>query len=99
MLSLCQQRRKLAIVSVTGAEPQFRPREPRTRPWTKAEYYQMAEVGMFRDQRVELIGGEIDDASKDHGGRYANVTILKPGDSVTPLARPDLRIAVARFFA
>ena len=54
---------------------------------------------MFRDQRVELIGGEIDDASKDHGGRYANVTILKPGDSVTPLARPDLRIAVARFFA
>ncbi|HTL31437.1 MAG TPA: Uma2 family endonuclease [Tepidisphaeraceae bacterium] len=27
--------------------------------WTYAEYYRMAEMGFFRDQRVELINGEI----------------------------------------
>src|SRR3954471_22328560 len=33
--------------------------EPKTRRWTRAEYYRMAELGLFRGQRVELIGGEI----------------------------------------
>jgi Uma2 family endonuclease len=33
--------------------------EPRVRTWTKAEYYQMAELGWFRGQRAELIEGEI----------------------------------------
>lgn len=31
--------------------------EPNTRRWTRSEYYQMAESGMFRGQRVELVGG------------------------------------------
>lgn len=33
--------------------------EPRARRWTKAEYSRMGELGWFRDQRVELIEGEI----------------------------------------
>ena len=33
--------------------------KPRTRKWTRAEYYRMADLGMFRDQRVELIEGTI----------------------------------------
>src|SRR5436190_16008209 len=33
--------------------------EPRVRTWSKAEYYQMAELGWFRGQRAELIEGEI----------------------------------------
>lgn len=33
--------------------------EPRTRRWTKAEYYQMAELGWFEGQRVELVEGEV----------------------------------------
>ena len=33
--------------------------EPRTRRWTKTEYYQMGDLGWFRGQRVELIEGEI----------------------------------------
>ena len=33
--------------------------EPKKRRWTRAEYYRMAELGLFRGQRVELVGGEI----------------------------------------
>ena len=33
--------------------------EPTTRKWTRDEYYQMADMGLFQDQRVELIEGEI----------------------------------------
>jgi Uma2 family endonuclease len=33
--------------------------EPRTRHWTLAEYYQLAEEGWFQGQRVQLIEGEI----------------------------------------
>jgi Uma2 family endonuclease len=32
---------------------------PTTRRWTYQEYYQMADLGFFQDQRVELIDGEI----------------------------------------
>lgn len=32
---------------------------PSPRRWTREEYYQLAELGCFRDQRVELIDGEI----------------------------------------
>src|SRR3974390_2780815 len=32
---------------------------PRPRPWTKAEYYKMWEMGWFEGQRVELLDGEI----------------------------------------
>lgn len=33
--------------------------EPRTRRWTREEYYRMGEDGFFQDQRVELIDGEV----------------------------------------
>jgi Uma2 family endonuclease len=33
--------------------------EPTTRKWTRAEYYQLGELGFFQDERVELIDGEI----------------------------------------
>ncbi len=33
--------------------------KPQTRKWTRAEYYRMADLGLFRDQRVELIEGTI----------------------------------------
>jgi Uma2 family endonuclease len=33
--------------------------EPRTRRWTKDEYYRMAELGWFEGERVELVLGEI----------------------------------------
>jgi Uma2 family endonuclease len=39
---------------VTRVEP-----DPQSRRWTRAEYYQMAELGWFRGQRAELIDGEI----------------------------------------
>jgi Uma2 family endonuclease len=32
---------------------------PSTRRWTRAESYQLAELGLFRGQRVELLGGNI----------------------------------------
>jgi hypothetical protein len=38
--------------------------------WTYAEYYRMAEMGFFRDQKVELIDGEIIEIppqGEDHG--------------------------------
>ena len=33
--------------------------EPTSRSWTKAEYYQMDQLGWFRGQRAELVEGEI----------------------------------------
>jgi Uma2 family endonuclease len=33
--------------------------EPRTKRWTREQYYQLAEQGWFRGQRVQLIDGEI----------------------------------------
>jgi Uma2 family endonuclease len=33
--------------------------EPRVRKWTKEEYYQMADLGWFKNQRAELVEGEI----------------------------------------
>jgi hypothetical protein len=33
--------------------------EPRVRKWTKDEHYQMADLGWFRDQRAELVEGDI----------------------------------------
>ena len=33
--------------------------EPRTRRWSREEYYRMADLGWFGEQRVELIEGEI----------------------------------------
>jgi Uma2 family endonuclease len=33
--------------------------KPRQKRWTRAEYYRMADAGLFREQRVELIEGKI----------------------------------------
>jgi len=33
--------------------------EPIKRRWSREEYYRMAQAGIFRDQRVELIDGEV----------------------------------------
>ena len=33
--------------------------DPKLRRWSKSEYHEMAELGWFRDQRAELIEGEI----------------------------------------
>jgi Uma2 family endonuclease len=33
--------------------------EPQTRRWTRKEFYQLAELGLFNGQRAELIEGEI----------------------------------------
>jgi Uma2 family endonuclease len=33
--------------------------DPQVKQWTRDDYYRMAEVGLFHDQRVELIEGEI----------------------------------------
>jgi Uma2 family endonuclease len=33
--------------------------EPRVRKWTRDEYHQMGEMGLFEGQRVELIEGEV----------------------------------------
>src|SRR4051812_35216906 len=32
---------------------------PQPRKWTRAEYYQLADLGFFQGQRAELIGGDI----------------------------------------
>src|SRR5690348_16142661 len=32
---------------------------PKRHRWTRSEYYRMAEIGLFKDKRVELVGGEI----------------------------------------
>lgn len=33
--------------------------EPTTRRWTREEYHRMAELGLFLNQRVELVDGEV----------------------------------------
>ncbi|HLX62450.1 MAG TPA: Uma2 family endonuclease [Planctomycetota bacterium] len=45
--------------------------EPRTHRFTREEYYAMGDIGLFADQRVELIEGEIVEMSphnKFHAG-------------------------------
>jgi Uma2 family endonuclease len=48
---------------------------PRTRLWTRDEYYQMAELGFFQDQRVELLVGQIIEMSPQ-SSRHATVVLL-----------------------
>ena len=33
--------------------------DPKPKQWSRAEYYQMAQLGWFEDKRTELIGGEV----------------------------------------
>lgn len=48
---------------------------PRTRLWTRDEYYQMAELGFFQDQQVELLLGQIIEMSPQ-SSRHATVVLL-----------------------
>lgn len=49
--------------------------EPRLHLWTKEEYYQMAEMGLFDGKRVELIGGQVLEMSPMRSG-HATATML-----------------------
>jgi Uma2 family endonuclease len=48
---------------------------PHVRLWTRDEYYQMASLGLFRGQRVELILGQIIEMSPQ-SSRHATVVLL-----------------------
>lgn len=47
------------------------------------------------DRQLEVRRRPIPDAKRRFGHRYGDRTLLKPGDTVTPLAAPQARIAVA----
>lgn len=49
--------------------------EPRLYLWTKDEYYQMAEMGLFDGKRVELIGGQVLEMTPMRSG-HATATML-----------------------
>jgi Uma2 family endonuclease len=50
--------------------------EPTTRHFTRAEYYRMAEIGLFDGQRVELIQGEIVTMSPQNNPHALAVAII-----------------------
>jgi Uma2 family endonuclease len=50
--------------------------EPTTRKFTRGEYYQMAEMGMFQSQRVELIHGEIITMSPQNEPHALTIAII-----------------------
>src|SRR5262245_4404535 len=45
--------------------------EPQPLLWTREEYYRMAEAGLFRSRRVELLEGEIVVLSPQKSQHYA----------------------------
>jgi Uma2 family endonuclease len=47
------------------------------------------------DRQLEIRRKPVPDSSQDYGYRYADVTILFPGDSASPLAAPQAHIRVA----
>ena len=49
--------------------------EPRKRRWTSDEYQQMADAGFFRDQRVELLGGEVLEWSRQRDSHVIAVAL------------------------
>ncbi len=48
-----------ALHPVPGMGSRFPLLEPRVKQWTRAEYYRLDELGWFRNERVELVDGEI----------------------------------------
>ncbi len=47
-------------MSIQTSSEQGSPGEPRSRPWTRSEYYLAGESGVFRpDERLELIDGDV----------------------------------------
>ena len=51
--------------------------EPRLRRWTREEYHRMVELGLFHDQRVELIDGEILEMSPQEALHFATISKLQ----------------------
>ncbi len=51
----------------------------------------------LRDHVLEVHREPVADAAAPHGWRYASVTTLSPGETVSPLAAPAARIPVADF--
>ena len=49
--------------------------EPRTRKFTRDEYYRMAELGLFDGQRVELIEGEVIEMSPQGTRHFTSVRL------------------------
>ena len=50
------------------------------------------------ERRLEVYRDPEPDATAPFGWRYRSVTVLEPGASVSPLARPDLRIQISDLF-
>jgi Uma2 family endonuclease len=48
-------------------------RAGRSHRWTRDEYHRMADAGLFQDQRVELIEGEIIDMAPQNGPHFLAV--------------------------
>jgi Uma2 family endonuclease len=68
---------------IAAPVPTFHGPTPAPRRWTRAEYYQMAELGWFRGQRVELIEGEIMVLSPQKAEHWTTT------DRITDLLRSD----------
>jgi Uma2 family endonuclease len=47
--------------------------QPRTRRWSREEFYQMMDLGWFLGQSVELIRGEIIEMPNQKSGHYAGI--------------------------
>lgn len=72
--------------------------EPRQLRWTKSQYHQMADLGWFRGQRVELIDGEIIEMPPQKEDHFASIlrttdalrVAFGPGYTVRPQGPLDL---------
>jgi Uma2 family endonuclease len=52
-------------------------------------------IANLLDHQLEVYRDPVPDGTQDFGFRYATVTILQPGAMVSPLAAPQVQIAVA----
>jgi Uma2 family endonuclease len=64
--------------------------DPSPRRWTKDEFYQMAELGLFWGQKPELIDGEIMVMSPQKALHY--VSTLKTSNVLTELIGPNVHV-------
>lgn len=51
--------------------------DPRSRRFTREEFYQMADLGFFQDQRVELINGEIIEMAPQNETHAAIISLVQ----------------------